>query len=205
MKAAVQISRIFPGILPDGNAAGLPAVFVLLAGCEISCQVAGIAPHGPEGERRAIDEIIPEVLEYGLRHTFICGGEPLLQEHCLALADELLRRDFTVILEANATVEFEGLDPRIIKSLDFKCPSNGSCTHINWSNLRALKRQDCARFYVADRGDYVWARDVIRRENLAARLRIFLLPMPGGISADMLAKWILVDRLEAQLQVPLAI
>ena len=205
MKATVRISRIFPGILPDGDAAGLPVVFVMLAGCEICCDVVGIAPQSAEGELRSIDEVIADVRQYELRHTYICGGEPLLEDHCLALADELLRRDFVVMLEANATVELDGLDPRIIKAVDFKCPSNGMCTHIDWDNVRALGRHDNARFYVADRGDYVWARDVIRRENLAARLRIFILPMPGGIPTEMLAKWMLADRLEAQLQVPLSV
>lgn len=205
MQAAVQISRIFQGILPDGDAAGLPAVFVLLAGCEISCDTNGAAPKQIEGERRSVSELVTEIGRFGLRHVYICGGEPLLDDHCLALADQLLRKDMAVLLETNSTVELEGLDPRIIKSIDYKCPSNGTCTQIDWGNVHALLATDFARFYISDRGDYVWARDVIRRENLASRLRLYLLPMPGELSVRTLKDWMLADRLDARLQVPLSL
>lgn len=205
MEVTVLISRIFPSLLPDGDAAGLPAVFVLFAGCEISCDANGTTLQHEAGERRSVTEIVSEVMRHGLRHAYICGGEPLLQKHCLALADELLRRDITVMLETNSSVELDGLDPRVIKSVEFKCPSNGTCAQVDWSNVTSLRQNDYVRFYVADRGDYVWARDVIRRENIATRLRVYLLPLPGELSVEELMKWMLADHLEARLQVPLSV
>jgi 7-carboxy-7-deazaguanine synthase len=61
---------------------------------------------------------------------------------------------------------------------------------------------DEVKFVVADRADYEWARDAIRREDLTQRCGAILLsPVAGAAELPRdLAQWMLEDKLPARLQ-----
>ena len=74
----------------------------------------------------------------------------------------------------------------------------------DWTNIERFGPQDQVKFVVADRGDYEFARGVIARFGLASRCAALLIsPMYGALEPNVLAGWILADRLAVRLQLQL--
>jgi 7-carboxy-7-deazaguanine synthase len=57
------------------------------------------------------------------------------------------------------------------------------------------------KFVIQDRADYEYAKDVVARYNLTARVAAILFsPVHGVLPAAELAAWILADKLPVRLQ-----
>ena len=60
------------------------------------------------------------------------------------------------------------------------------------------------KFVIKDRADYEFARDVVRRRNLAARCAAVLMsPVHGELDPKTLSEWMLGDSVPARLQLQL--
>ena len=57
----------------------------------------------------------------------------------------------------------------VVKVVDVKCPGSGECDRNAWDNLSRLTDRDQVKFVIADRVDYEFARDVVRRHTLETR------------------------------------
>ena len=86
--------------------------------------------------------------------------------------------------------------------MDVKCPSSGMSGMMLWTNMDILRSTDEVKFVLADRADYEYARDVIRRYGLVERCSVILSSVAGRSLADV-ARWILEDRLDVRLGVQL--
>jgi 7-carboxy-7-deazaguanine synthase len=156
-----------------------------------------------------LDDIVSRVDEIGTPLVEITGGEPLAHPNAIPLARRLLDRGFTVLVETSGAFDISGLDPRVHRIMDLKCPGSGEEARNLWSNLDHLGSGDEVKFVVADRSDYEWARDTIRRHGLdravvEGRLGALLIsPVWEGVELDALAAWILTDRLPARFQIQL--
>lgn len=202
MEATIRLNQIYVNLLGEGDAAGLPVVYVELSGCRISCDLPAHGKRLPEGTEISIDEVAERVQSYGLANVYITGGEPLLQGGALPLAKRLLEKEMTVYIETNCTLEPEGLDPQLIRIADLKCPSNGTCYQIRWDCVERLGQNDCVKFVISDRGDYVWARDVIKRSGLEGNRRVYLIPLKGVMACETLLEWVVADKLQTRLHFP---
>lgn len=210
MTATVRLEQVRVGLLAEGEAAGLPAVFIDLAGCHISCSLdcRHTPPAADEqaGHVSLVTELADRLVAFGLRYVAIGGGEPLLQPGCAVLARELRDRGYIVHLESNATLDLTALPADIVRVIEIKCPSVGTCYHVDWNNLRGLGPYDVIKFPIADRNDYVWARDVIQREHLLEIRHLYMVPVAGGqAEPSHLAEWILTDRIPIRLSRPLEV
>ena len=57
------------------------------------------------------------------------------------------------------------------------------------------------KFVIADRRDYEFARDIVIREALPARVNAVLLsPVHGELDAKLLSEWVIADRLDVRVQ-----
>jgi len=73
---------------------------------------------------------------------------------------------------------------------------------MHWENLDRLRPHDEVKFVIADRADFDYARDVVRRFGLAPRVTAVLFsPVHGVLAPDVLAQWILDERVPARLQI----
>ena len=85
--------------------------------------------------------------------------------------------------------------------MDLKCPGSGEVSRNLWSNLEHLTSRDEVKFVLSNREDYEWARDVIRRYNLASRVNAVLMSCAfERLDRAQLAGWILEDRLPVRFQ-----
>ncbi len=95
-------SEIFTSLQGEGRNTGRPAVFLRLAGCNISCPWCDTDRR--ERFRLALDEAADQAEASGAGSAIITGGEPTIHPGLCALARELRRRGIWVALETNGIV-----------------------------------------------------------------------------------------------------
>jgi 7-carboxy-7-deazaguanine synthase len=197
----LHINEIFYSVQGESTHAGRACVFVRLTGCNLRCSYCDTEYAFYDGRRMTIDEVTGLVDGYRCDLVEITGGEPLLQEGVYPLAESLLARGRTVMIETSGASDVSRLDPRVIKIMDLKCPASGEAHRVLWSNLEHLTARDEVKFVLSDRADYEWARDVIARHSLASRVHAVLLSCAfGRLEPARVAAWMLEDRLPARLQ-----
>jgi 7-carboxy-7-deazaguanine synthase len=197
----LTVNEIFHSIQGESTRAGEPCVFVRLTGCDLRCVWCDTAYAFYEGRKRTVEDVIADVERIGCRLVEVTGGEPLLQEDVYPLMEGLLARGLTVMLETGGHRSIARVPPAVVKIVDVKCPGSGEASRNDWENLGRLSPHDEVKFVIADRRDYEFARDVIRRHQLAERCAAVLLSaVHGGLAPALLSTWILEDRLPARLQ-----
>ena len=205
----LAVTEIFHSVQGESTWAGAPCTFVRLTGCPLRCVWCDTeyAFHG--GERMTIARIVEEIRDRGCRLVEITGGEPLAQPAAVELASDLLEDGFTVLVETSGAIDVSGLDERVHKIMDLKCPGSGEEHRNRWENLDHLTDRDEVKFVVKDRTDYEWMRNAVRERRLDRRveegtLRALLVsPVWGEIDLEELTGWILEDHLPVRFQVQL--
>ena len=209
MSDFLRVTEIFHSVQGESTWAGLPCTFVRLTGCPLRCEWCDTAYAFHGGERRTFDEILDEVARHPTRLVEITGGEPLAHPGAVHLADLLLERGYTVLVETSGAFDVSGLDPRVHKIMDLKCPGSGESHRNLWSNLDHLTERDEVKFVLADRADYEWMRETIAERGLGRRVRedslraLLASPVWGRMDLEELAGWILEDGLPVRFQVQL--
>ncbi len=201
---SLRITEIFLSIQGEAESVGYPTVFVRLTGCPLRCQYCDSAYAFHGGEKRAIDDIVEQVLSYGVRHVCVTGGEPLAQLDCLSLLAALCDKGFHVSLETSGAMSLMDVDSRVVKVMDLKTPASKEVSRNDYNNIPLLSKHDQIKFVICDRQDYEWAAFKVDEYRLAERVgHIFFSPSYEQLSALQLAEWIIEDRLPVRLQTQL--
>lgn len=206
MDAMIQtlfVSEIFHSIQGESTYAGLPCVFVRLAGCNLDCAWCDTRYARSGGREMSLTTIIREVLKFHCPLVEVTGGEPLLQPAALELMKRLADRKLAVLLETNGSLNIQPVDPRVIRIMDIKCPGSGQAERNFAPNVLFLRRTDEVKFVLIDRADYDWAKEVVKREKLADKCEVLFSPVLGRLDPAELAGWILADRLPVRFQMQL--
>lgn len=203
---AVTVTEIFKSIQGESSWAGLPCVFVRLAGCSLRCVWCDTAYAFHGGIERSVEDVVAEVERLGGGLVELTGGEPLEQEGFYPLSETLLARGHTVLVETGGHIRLDRVDPRVVKIVDVKCPGSGMEAANDLTNLAALGPRDEVKFVVADRLDFDYALGVVKRHRLAGRNTVLISPVfekgAAAIAADV-AEWIRDSGLPLRLNVQL--
>ncbi len=99
------VNEIFYSLQGEGFLAGMPSVFIRLAGCPLRCRWCDTKYAWSEdaGQERGIDEIVEAVCEWPCSFVVITGGEPMVNFEIRQLAQELKAA------EKHITIETAGL------------------------------------------------------------------------------------------------
>ena len=197
------INEIFFSIQGESTRIGLPCVFVRLTSCDLRCVWCDTVYAFNEGTEMSIDVILKKVEDYNCKLVEITGGEPLLQANVHLLMKRLCDENYDVMIETGGHRDVSGIDPRVKRIMDIKCPSSLMEKRNRWENIQALTPQDEVKFVIAHETDYDWAKNVMQKYNLTARCTILMSPVFGNIENRTLAKWILRDHLHVQFQLQL--
>jgi len=197
------VNEIFYSLQGESTLAGRPCVLVRLTGCQMRCSWCDTEYAFYEGEWKTLAEVVAEVEAFACPLVELTGGEPLLQPASLPLLAALADRGYEVLLETGGGVDIAAVDPRVRRIVDVKCPGSGEATANRWQNLDLLTPRDEVKFVIADQGDYLWAREVVRERRLAAVCPVHFSPVWGACDPAQLADWILRDRLPVRLQLQL--
>ncbi|MDP1768438.1 MAG: 7-carboxy-7-deazaguanine synthase QueE [Nitrospirota bacterium] len=196
----MRITEIFHSIQGESSYAGQPCVFVRLTGCPLRCTWCDTDYSFYGGQESPLDAVLEKVHSYGCRLVEVTGGEPLAQPESLPLMTKLCDAGFTVLLETSGAIDITPVDPRVHVILDVKCPGSGMTDRMHWPNLSRLTAKDEAKFVLADRADYDWAREVLVEHDLAGRCPVHFSPVFASLDLRQLAEWILADRLPVRFQ-----
>jgi 7-carboxy-7-deazaguanine synthase len=200
---SLTINEIFVSIQGESTWAGLPCVFLRTTGCPLRCVWCDTEYAFHEGSRWQLDDLVQEACRHRVDLVEITGGEPLAQPGVPALAQALLDRGKTVLVETSGAFDISVLPAGVHRIMDLKCPGSGESKRNDWDNLERLRAGDEVKFVIADRTDYDWAREIIARHDLAARFPVLLSPVHEGVEPPQLAAWILEDRLPVRMQLQL--
>lgn len=200
---ALRLTEIFFSLQGEAARAGLPTVFVRLTGCPLRCVWCDTEYSFTGGEPATIASVLAEVAKYPARQVCVTGGEPLSQKECLPLLTALCDAGYDVSLETSGALDVAAVDPRVARIMDLKAPDSGESARNRWENLDVLTARDEIKIVIASRGDYEWARDVLRQRNLAQCCQVLFSPAQGRVEPRMLAEWILEDGLDVRFQMQL--
>ena len=196
----LRINEIFHSIQGEGTRAGRPCVFIRLTGCHLRCNYCDTEYAFYQGGWMALDEIMARVRDYGCGMVEVTGGEPLLQPAVYPLMERLCDEFETVLLETSGAMLIDKVDPRVIRIVDFKCPSSGEVERICWDNAGLLRAADEVKFVIGDREDYDWSKAAVNEHDLLSRCPVLFSPVFDVLPPMELAEWMLRDKLEVRLQ-----
>lgn len=180
----------------ETHLAGTPCALIRFAGCDLACRWCDTTPsqNADAGRDLSVEALLAWVKKTGMRLVMLTGGEPLLQQDLSRLAS-LLATTCTVLVETSGAHDIRALAPPVIRSVDVKCPGSGQSTRNLWDNLEHLRPGDAVKFVIADRDDYAYAMQVIRRHELGGPLNILLSSAYPHMEPGQLASWIVEDHL----------
>jgi 7-carboxy-7-deazaguanine synthase len=180
MSDTLVVNEIYLSLQGESTFAGLPCVFLRLTACNLRCSYCDTAYAFTEGKKRSLAEVRAEVNQLAARFTphasriplprlplvELTGGEPLLQKGALPLMQQLCNDGFTVLVETSGALDISGVDPRVRRIMDLKCPSSGEVGRNRWENLPHLKATDEIKFVIGTAEDYEWTKQQIATHKL---------------------------------------
>ncbi|MFV1951157.1 MAG: radical SAM protein [Nitrospinota bacterium] len=196
----LKINEIFKDIQGESSYTGFSTVFVRFTGCNLRCTYCDTVYAYYEGNDLHVEDIISQIEGYTCPLVEITGGEPLLQKDVYRLIEGLLKRNNKVLIETNGSIDIRGVDERVIRIMDIKCPDSGMSGEMKWENLGYLRGTDEVKFVVSSRRDYEWSINIIKEYSLEDRLTVLISPAYGVIEPQNIAKWILNDQLKIRFQ-----
>lgn len=164
----MHIIEIYKSVQGESTFAGLPCIFVRLAGCNLRCAWCDSEYTFSGGKRMSLEEVVAEVGKLApVKLVEITGGEPMLQEReAVPLMERLIAEGFTVLLETSGERPLASVPPGVHKIVDVKCPLSGERGTFAPANLDVLGKQDEVKFVLTGREDYEFARDFVRKHGL---------------------------------------
>ena len=95
------INEIFYSLQGEGFLAGVPSVFVRLAGCPLRCQWCDTkyAWDQKTGKNYSVDKIIQTVQQWPCKFIVITGGEPIINSDLPKLVQQLKAADKHITIE----------------------------------------------------------------------------------------------------------
>ena len=197
----LTINEIFHSIQGESTFAGRPCVFVRLTACDLRCRWCDTPYAFHEGRKMSVDEVVADVAARGCNTVEVTGGEPLLQPDVYPLMQRLLESGKTVLIETGGHRSIADVPAGVVRIVDVKCPGSGESARNDWSNFARLTRQDEVKFVIADRRDYEFAKEIVEREQLPARVNAVLFsPVHGELDPKLLSEWVIADRLDVRVQ-----
>ncbi|MGA8542557.1 MAG: radical SAM protein [Thermoplasmata archaeon] len=194
----MRIIEVFHSVQGEGPLTGVRTSFVRTARCNLRCVWCDTKYSFGPGTERSIPSLLKEVAGHRTRNACLTGGEPLLQTESVELVRAFSRRGITTVIETGGSLDvspYLGI-PRVILSVDVKCPSSKMAGKNRWSNLPLLRRTDVLKFVIGDRKDYLYAKRVLRRYRGAASP---VFQPVWGTDAGRLADWVLHDKLDVRV------
>lgn len=188
--------EIFRSIQGEGVSAGVPAVFVRLTSCNLTCTWCDTRYTWDWDKFRYADEMIamssPEVeriiAKFQCRRVVITGGEPMLQQNELvSLVASLAADGYCNEVETNGTIAPEKGLAQVVSQWNVSPKISSSGNLIDRREvpeaLAAFRDMDKAyfKFVVVDPRDVADVCNLVDRYGLP-RDRVLL--MPEGVTAD---------------------
>jgi 7-carboxy-7-deazaguanine synthase len=197
------VNEIFYSLQGETCSAGLPSVFVRLAGCNLDCSWCDTT-YAREGSAMEIDEIMARIEAYpAADHVTVTGGEPLAQANTVNLLRRIVDRGWKCQIETNGSILLKDVPEKVRKIADVKTPSSGESDSFEMRNLKYLTDRDELKFAIATDEDYDFSRDFLAKYPPRKGVIVNFSPVSGTLSGQELADRIIRDGLPVRLNLQL--
>jgi len=204
------VSELFYSIQGESTWAGLPCLFIRLAGCNLRCCYCDARYTWEEAAKpMELADILAWTVQYPQTLVEITGGEPLVQDGVYPLMLSLVASGRQVLLETNGSLPLDAVPDAVRIIMDVKCPDSGMADRNlpeNFNMLRARSRRHCrdeVKFVLSSIEDFHWARQLVEREQLDQFLPVLFSPLRPQFEPQTLAHLLLAHRLNIRLQLQL--
>lgn len=194
----MRIIEVFHSVQGEGPLTGVRTTFIRTARCNLRCSWCDTTYSFGPGRERSLSSLLAEVKRNQTQYVCLTGGEPLLQRESVDLVRRLSARGVTTVIETGGSLDVSPFleFPRVVLSVDVKCPSSRMQGRNRWANLPLLRPSDVIKFVVGDRTDYLYTKRILRKYRGPATL---LVQPVWGTDAGRLADWVLSDRLDVRV------
>ena len=197
---ALKINEIYYSVQGESTHAGRPCIFIRLTYCNLRCSYCDTEYAFYDGKDMEITDIMSEIKQWDCNLVEVTGGEPLFQDECIDLLNELVKSNYEVMLETGGSLSISDVPKKVIKIVDFKCPSSGMVKKNLWSIVDDLQAHDEVKFVIGNREDFDWAKDRITEYSLDKICTLLFSPTFGEIDPQQIVEWILAENLPVRMQ-----
>ena len=166
----MHLIELYKSVQGESSFAGLPCIFVRLAGCNLRCAWCDSEYTFAGGKPFTFDEVEAQIKSLA-PCTLIefTGGEPMLQaKELIPLMHRLLAQNYTLLIETSGERPLDEVPKAVRKIVDVKCPGAGAAANtFRLENLAALTKNDEVKFVIGTRQDYEWAKETVLARGLA--------------------------------------
>ena len=207
----------YKSVQGESSFAGLPCIFVRLAGCNLRCSWCDSEYTFTGGYRQSAEEVIASIEALTSSGTTrlveFTGGEPMLQaRELIPLMERLLSAGYQLMIETSGERPLAEVPAAVHKIVDVKCPGSSEAGRFRMENLDALTPRDEVKFVISHREDYEFARNFTCKHALASRAgQVLFSPAfkkaPSlerstancALDPRLLVEWMLEDAVPARL------
>ena len=197
---SLKINEIYYSVQGESTHSGCPCIFIRLTYCNLRCSYCDTEYAFYDGKDMEITDIMSEIKQWDCNLVEVTGGEPLFQDECIDLLNELVNSNYEVMLETGGSLSISDVPKKIIKIVDFKCPSSAMVKKNLWSIVDDLQAHDEVKFVIGNREDFDWAKDRITEYSLDKICTLLFSPTFGEIDPQQIVEWILAENLPVRMQ-----
>tara|TARA_B100000029_G_scaffold498159_1_gene566617 strand:+ start:123 stop:794 length:672 start_codon:yes stop_codon:yes gene_type:complete len=194
------INEIFYSIQGEGLDSGKPTIFIRLTGCPLRCNYCDTKYAFKEGQKMSFDEILTIINEYKCKNITITGGEPLAQKNTHKLITQLIKQKYKISIETSNAIDISSIHKKVIIILDIKTPGSNESNKNLSNNYKFLKKSDQIKFVICNIQDYEWSKKYIQKYKLNNICNILFSPSSNEMNPKILADKMLMDHVDARLQ-----
>ncbi len=196
----MRVNEIFYSLQGEGFLAGVPSVFIRLAGCPLRCRWCDTkyAWDAMAGDNRSVAEIVRAVKKWPCRHIVITGGEPMIQKALAQLVRGLRATDKHVTIETAGIAYIPDM-PCDLMSISPKL-SNSTPQHAKLAAMHDRSRLDLAvlseliehynyqlKFVVDSQDDIAEIQETLRKLGNVDAQKVMLMPQ-AATRGELLSK-----------------
>ena len=197
---SLKINEIYYSVQGESTHSGCPCIFIRLTYCNLRCSYCDTEYAFYDGKDMEITDIMSEIKRWDCNLVEVTGGEPLFQDECIDLLNELVNSNYEVMLETGGSLSISDVPKKVIKIVDFKCPSSGMVKKNLWSIVDDLQANDEVKFVIGNREDFDWAKDRITEYSMDKICTLLFSPTFGEINPQQIVEWILAENLPVRMQ-----
>ena len=197
---SLKINEIYYSVQGESTHSGCPCIFIRLTYCNLRCSYCDTEYAFYDGKDMEITDIVSEIKRWDCNLVEVTGGEPLFQDECIDLLNELVNSNYEVMLETGGSLSISDVPKKVVKIVDFKCPSSGMVKKNLWSIVDDLQANDEVKFVIGNHEDFDWAKDRITEYSLDKICTLLFSPTFGEIDPQQIVEWILAENLPVRMQ-----